>query len=89
MVDSMTTDTRRRILLTDTPALSAMIERHARPGEARSATVLRLAARGDQPLGRESGLPVFGGLKAQYRAVSAAEILAAMDDDDDRNIAHG
>jgi hypothetical protein len=88
-MDSMPTDTRRRILLTDTPAISAMIQRNARPDEARSATLLRLAQQGDRALREGSGLPVFCGLKPEYRMMDANEIVAAMDDDGDRDIARG
>ena len=88
-MDSMTVDTRRRILVTDTPAVSAMIQRNAHPNEPRSATLMRLAQLGDHMLSQGSPLPVFSGLKPEYRAMDATEILASIHDEDDADHAHG
>ena len=62
-MDAMSTSTRRRIHLTETPRLAAIIERNAVPGEPRSATVARLVERADA-LAREPELMVFRGAQA-------------------------
>ena len=76
----MTTDTRRRILITDTPAVSALIARHARPREARSATLVRLAQRGAQEEQAGCGLSILHGFDPAFMAMNATDIINAEDD---------
>lgn len=59
-VDAVSTAPRRRIHLTETPRLAAIIEKNAVPGEPRSATVARLIERADA-LAQEPELMVFHG----------------------------
>lgn len=59
-MDAMAISSRRRIHLTETPRLAAIIERNAVPGEPRSATVARLVERADMLAG-EPELMVFHG----------------------------
>lgn len=54
----MNTATRRRIHLTETPRLAAIIDRNAVPGEPRATTVARLIERADA-LAHEPELMVF------------------------------
>jgi hypothetical protein len=56
-----------------------MIARHAYPGEARAATLLRLAERGDQSTYEEPGVLVFHDLNPAYTSVDVNDILAADD----------
>ena len=80
-MDPMTTDTRRRILITDTPAVSALIAQHAHPHEARAATLVRLAQRGAQMEHTSSTLSVLRGFNPKYMTMNAADILGDEDDD--------
>jgi len=80
-LDSMKTDTRRRILVTDTPAISALIAQHAQPREARAATLVRLAQRGAQIDDSVPALPVLRGFDPKFMTMNATDIL---DDEDDR-----
>ena len=69
---------RRRILITDTPKISALLASHQREGEARSATLVRLAEHGAASETPESGLMVFH----TGRRVTAADVTAALEADD-------
>lgn len=84
-LDAMSTTTRRRIHVTDTPEITAMIGRNALPGEPRAATLVRLAARGDaNPRGTEGttgpGLLVFPG---PARGITQADVDEALHGDDE------
>lgn len=70
---------RRRIHLTETPRLAAIIERNAVPGEPRSATVARLIERADA-LARESELMVFHGVAGQPVTLDDVNELLADED---------
>ncbi|MCL2090908.1 MAG: hypothetical protein FWH11_06760 [Micrococcales bacterium] len=78
-MDAMTALARRRIHVTDTPDISAMIGRNARPGEPRAATLVRLAQRGDQAEEPDQPFMLFstGG-----RTITDADLEAALYDED-------
>lgn len=75
----MTTGTRRRIHLTETPRLAAIIQRNAVPGEPRSATVARLVERADA-LAQGTELMVFHGTPGQVIRLDDVNDLLARDD---------
>jgi len=75
----MSVDVRRRILVTDNPRVSAMIGRHAVPGEPRATTLLRLAEHGDAVMQTEEGIMVFSGGNPAMLAMDAADLLDATD----------
>jgi len=81
---TMTIDTRRRIAITDTPQVSALIARHRHPGEAKAATLLRLAEQNQNSEVPPSHLMVFNA----DRLISSQEVAAALDADD-TVLAHG
>lgn len=78
-MDAMSAVTRRRIHLTETPRLAAIIERNAVPGEPRSATVARLVERADS-LTQEPELLVFHG--APGRVVNLEDVNDLLADAD-------
>lgn len=75
----MGTGTRRRIHLTETPRLAAIIERNAVPGESRAATVTRLVERADC-LTPEPELMVFHAPAGQVITIDDVNGLLADDD---------
>ncbi len=85
-MDAMSAATRRRIHLTETPRLAAIIERNAVPGEPRAATVARLVERADAA-GPEPELMVFRGTPG--RAVTLDDVndlLAGADVENYRDV---
>lgn len=79
-MDAMAALTRRRIHVTDTPDISAMIGRNARPGEPRAATLVRLARRGDQVGAPDQ--PFIRVYSTGGRAITNADLDAALYDED-------
>ena len=88
-MESMTKDTRRRILVTDTPAVSALISSHARPGEARAATLVRLAERGGAEERTGSRLSVLRGFEPAFMTMNATDIINNEDDQIAAESLHG
>jgi hypothetical protein len=78
-MDAMSTVARRRIHLTETPRLAAIIERNAVPGEPRSATVARLVERADA-LSQEPELMVFHGTPGRAVTLEDVNDLLANED---------
>ena len=78
-MDAMSTLERRRIHLTETRRLAAIIERHAMPGEPRAATVARLVERADALSGRDEDFLVF---HPDRPAITTDEVADLLDEDD-------
>lgn len=74
---AMSTTVRRRIHVTETPRLAAIIDRNAMPGEARAATVARLVERADTLTDRDDDFLIFHPNRAPITSEEVAEILEA------------
>lgn len=73
--------TRRRIHLTETPRLAAIIDRNAMPGEPRASTVARLVERADVVSAHDDDFLVFHPDRAPISTEQVADLMEAEDAD--------
>lgn len=85
IVASMTTPaTRKRIHVTETPRLSAILERQSMPGEPKSATLVRLVERADTFTALDADFMIFD---QPGPVITSAQVMSLLDADDADSIA--
>lgn len=84
-MDAMAATTRRRIHLTETARLAAIIDRNAMAGEPRAATVARLVEKADLLSAQDEDFLVFHPDRPTITTEQVADLL----DEDDTDLVRG
>jgi hypothetical protein len=78
-MDAMPASARRRIHVTETPRLAAILQRNSMPGEARAATLARLAERADALAAEAEDFLVF---QPDRPVLTTEEVTGLLDQDE-------